>query len=116
MHKPKPYKNLGTRHGQMDNVPGNSYGVKGSGFPALGHAENLRVFPGLAPKAQKHKISLTKRKILRAGTAVIENVFIQQRIQLIDVDIEVSGGLEFRIELLHWFQRSGHSVLFRIPC
>jgi len=65
-----------------DNVPGNSYDVKASGFSAPGHPKDLGVVPGFAPKAKQHKISLTKRKGLWTGTAVIEDVFVQQRVQL----------------------------------
>jgi len=70
-------------HGQSDNVPGNSYVVKGSGFAASGHPKYLRIVPGLAPKAEQHKISLAERKVLRPRAAIVENVLVQERIKLI---------------------------------
>lgn len=101
--KPWPCNNLCVDHGLQDNVPGNSYVVKASGFPTARHAENLGIFPGFTPKTKQHQVSLTKRKFLRAGAAVIENVFVEQRIQLMERDVQVSSGLRLGKELFGWF-------------
>lgn len=110
-----PYNSLRNSHVQSDNVPGNSYDVKASGFPASGHPQNLRVVPGFAPKAKQHQIGLTKRKVVRPGTTIVEDIFIQKRVQLVQRNIKISSGFGFRIELFHWFERSSHNVSFRIP-
>ena len=73
---PSPISSLHITHVLMDNVPGNSYVVKASGFAPPGHAQDLWVLPGLAPEAKQHKIGLTKRKLLRTGAPIVENVFI----------------------------------------
>jgi hypothetical protein len=112
----KPCNELHITHGLMDNVPGNSYVVKASGFAPAGHAQDLGIVPGLAPKAQQHKIGLTKSKVLGTGTPIVKNVLIQQQIELIEGDVEVSSGLGFCVELLDWFKRSVHMFcLVRIP-
>ena len=61
--KPNRCNKLHIGYGLMDNVPGNSYVVKASGFAPAWHAQDLGIFPGLAPKAKQHKIGLTKRKV-----------------------------------------------------
>jgi len=113
--KPRPCMDLHLTHGQPDNVPGNSYVVKASGLTPAWHAEHLGIVPGFAPETKQHKVSLTKCKVLRAGTPIVENVFIQQRIQFIQGNIEVSGSLWFCVELLHWSKRSGHNFLCPYP-
>jgi hypothetical protein len=102
-------------HVHLDSVLGNSYAVKASGFATPGHTQDLGVFPGFAPKTEQDQVSFTKRKILRAGAPVVENVFIEQRIQLRQGDIEISGSFGFRIELFHWFERSCHSRFYPYP-
>src|SRR5947209_11593793 len=87
--KPRSCNGLHINHGLVDNVPGNSYVVKASGLAPPGHSEDLGIVPGLTPEAKQHKICLTKRKGLRAGTPIVENVFIQQQIQLMERDVEV---------------------------
>jgi hypothetical protein len=52
--KPKPCNHLHIDHGLSDNVPGNSYVVKASGFTAARHPEDFRIVLGLAPEAQQH--------------------------------------------------------------
>src|SRR4051812_13154390 len=76
--KPLQYNKLHIDHGLPDNVPGNSYVVKASGFATAGHPEDLRIVLGLAPEAKQYKVGLTKRKVLGAGTPIIENILIQQ--------------------------------------
>ena len=98
-------------HVQQDNVPGNSYDVKASGFPASWHAQNLRVVPCFAPKAKQHQIGLAERKVMRPGTAIVEDIFIQERVQLVQRNIEISSGFGLCIELFHWFERSSHNIL-----
>jgi hypothetical protein len=98
----------------MDNVPGNSYVVKASGFSPPGHAQDLGIVLGLAPKAQQHKIGLTKSEVLGTGTPIVKNVLIQKRIELIEGDVEVSSGLGFCIELLDWFKRSVHMFVLSV--
>ena len=70
-------------HGRSDNVRGNSYVVKGSGFAASGHPKDLRIIPGLAPKSEQDKISFTERQVLGTRAAIIENVLVQERIKLV---------------------------------
>ena len=110
-----PYNSLRNSHVQSDNVPGNSYDVKASGFPASGHPQNLRVVPGFAPKAEQYEIGLTERKIQRSGAAIVEDIFVQKRVQLGQGNIEISSGFGFRIELFHWFERSSHKCFFPYP-
>ncbi len=110
-----PCNYLHGSHVHLDNVPGNSYAVKASGLTTPRHAQNLRVFSGFTPKTEQDQVGLTKRKILRAGAPVVENVFIEQRIQLRQGDIEVSSGFGFCIELFHWFKRSCHSRFCPYP-
>src|SRR5262249_55687879 len=114
--KPKPRKELHGGHGQSDNVPGNSYAVKASGFAPARHAQDFGIFLGLTPKTKQYQVSLTKRKVLRAGTPIVEDVLIQKRVQLRQGDIQVSSGLGFCVELLHWLKRSCHKCFsLRIP-
>jgi hypothetical protein len=111
---PQPCNDLHITHGLMDNVPGNSYVVKASGFSPSGHAQDLGIVLGLAPKAQQHKIGLTKSEVLGTGTPIVKNVLIQKRIELIEGDVEVSSGLGFCIELLDWFKRSVHMFVLSV--
>jgi hypothetical protein len=112
---PQPCNDLHITHGLMDNVPGNSYVVKASGFPPTGHPDDFWVLFGLTPEAKQHQISLTERKVLRARAPVIENVFIEQRIKLMERDVQVSSSFSFGKKLLGWFERSSHSFCCPYP-
>jgi len=57
--------------------------VKASGFATPGHPQDLRIVLGLAPKSEQHQVGFTERKVLRARAAIIEDVFVQERIKLI---------------------------------
>src|SRR5882757_3723343 len=106
---------LQVKHGRSDNVPGNSYVVKGSGFATSGHAKDLRVIPGLAPEPEQHKVSFTECEVLRARAAIIEDIFVQERVELVKGDVEIASGLGFCIELFDWFKRSRHNFLNPYP-
>jgi hypothetical protein len=113
--KPLACNHLHAYHVLQDNVPGNSYVVKASGFPTPRHPDDLGVLPGLTPETEQHQISLTERKVLRAGAPVIKNVIVEQRIKLMERNVQVSSGFGFSEEFIGWFECSSHSFLVRIP-
>jgi hypothetical protein len=100
----------------LDNVPGNSYDVKASGFPPPWHPQNFGIVPGFAPKAKQNKICLAKCEVVGSRAAIVENVFVQERMQLTERNVEISSSFGFGIELLGWFERSSHNVSFPYPC
>jgi hypothetical protein len=100
----------------LDNVPGNYYDVKASGFSPSWHPQNFGIVPGFAPKAKQHEICLAKCEVVGSRATIVENVFIQERMQLAERNIEISSSFGFGIELLGWFERSSHNISFPYPC
>lgn len=81
---------------------------------ALRHPDHLSIVQWLAPEAKQHKVGFAKSDVVGTGIAVVKDVLVQQRVQLHDGDIEVTGGFHFCVKLFQRLHGLGH-ICFRIP-